>query len=345
MSEAARPMVIYMRIIEWIERIFEPRPCNSEEFIYDEMESQSGRCLPIIYRPFDVSKRMHWTDRGALFDFLCATGGWGKSILDFGPGDGWPSLILAPFVREVTGVEGSRKRSEVCRENAERLGIENARFEFVEAGGPLPFEADAFDAATAASSIEQTPDPRAALGEIRRVLKPGGRLRIAYEDLDRYRNGREFEVDVTDLDGERTLLIAYDRHIDDEWARMYGITLSLPVDRVLAMLSVTSGSLSRDSITEADLEKARPFVADARVCRLTHPSGDTLARWLKELGFREVQGTHSGIGFAGSLFDGLPEEIRPADLEGLDRLLRPLVCAVVGMAAPLCMNPMITAVK
>ena len=111
-----------MQIVEWIEEVLEPRLCNSEEFIYDEMESQSGKCLPIIYQPFDIARRMHWTDRGALFDFLCSTEGWGKRILDFGPGDGWPSLIIAPFVDQVVGVEGSRRRCLICWENAERLG-------------------------------------------------------------------------------------------------------------------------------------------------------------------------------------------------------------------------------
>jgi SAM-dependent methyltransferase len=334
-----------MQVFDWIERVLKPRTCNSEEFVYDDMESQSGRCLPIIYQPFDVSRRMHWTDRGALFDFLWATSGWDKKILDFGPGDGWPSLIIAPFVSEVVGVEGSRRRYEACRENAERLGIKNASFEYVEVGGPLPFEANTFDGAVAASSIEQTPDPRAALKEIHRVLKPGGRVRISYEDLERYRDGREYEVDIESMDDERTRLILYDRHIDDGYAGMYGLVLSVPLKKALAMFSVTEGSLSFNLITVSQMEEAQPFIVDTRVCRLTHPSGETLARWLKDLGFSEVLPTHSGIRFAGRLFDTIPREDHPQDLGGLDKLLRPLVGIVTGMAAPVTSNPMITAVK
>ena len=33
-----------------------------------------------------------------------------KILLDFGPGDGWPSLLLAPMADEVVGVDASRRR-------------------------------------------------------------------------------------------------------------------------------------------------------------------------------------------------------------------------------------------
>lgn len=334
-----------MDIFAWIDGTLEPTQCNSEEFIYNDMESQSGRVLPIIYQPFDITARAHWRDRGALFDFLAATEGRGKKILDFGPGDGWPSLIVAPFVREVIGVEGSRKRCEVCRENAKRLGIENAVFEYVPPGGALPFEGDTFDAAVAASSVEQTPDPGYVLGEIHRVLKGDGRFRIYYEDLDRYRGGRERETDIEDMGGGRSSVIIYDRHIDEEYASMYRIALSVPYDRALALLSVTSGSLSLNKVSVPQLEAARPFIVEAKVCRLVHPSGRTLARWLEEVGFRHVRGTHDAIRFAGRLFDRLPEDRRPVDLANLDGILRPLAEIVVGMEAPLSLDPMITAVK
>ena len=323
-----------MQTFDWIDRVLEPRTCNSEEFIYDDMGSQSGGCLPIIYQPFDVAKRMHWTDRGALFDFLCATEGWGKRILDFGPGDGWPSLIIAPFAGEVVGVEGSRRRRDVCRENAERLGIKNASFEYVEVGGPLPFEANTFGGAVAASSIEQTPDPRAALKEIHRVLKPGGRVRISYEDLARYGGGREYEADIERIENERTRVVFYDRHIDEEYAVMYGLVLSVSLEEALSIFSVTSGSLSFDAITVTQLEKARPVIAEARVCRLSHPSGKTLVRWLEKIGFSRVLPTHTGIRLAGRLFEKIPGGDHPRDLGGLVKLFRPLVNVVVDMRPP-----------
>lgn len=77
-----------VNVFDWIERELMPTKCNSETFFYDEMESQSGYCLPIIYQPFDAGRGSHWRDRGSLFDFLCLTGGEGKRLLDLAPAMG-----------------------------------------------------------------------------------------------------------------------------------------------------------------------------------------------------------------------------------------------------------------
>src|SRR5690554_3879614 len=182
-----------LNIFRWIEEQLAVESCTTDVLIYDEMESQSGCSLPLIYQDFDGSKQFHWAERGAIYDFLCATRGEGKKLLDFGPGDGWPSLLVAPFAAEVVGLDSSRRRVEVCCANARRMGIDNARFDYYAAGERLPFADDAFDGIMAASAVEQTPEPRAILREFYRVLCPGGRLRLSYEGLARYRGGRERE--------------------------------------------------------------------------------------------------------------------------------------------------------
>ena len=189
-----------MTVFQWIDANLKPEPCDSTRLLYDDMESQSDRCLPIIYQPFDPGNKAHWCDRGAALDFVFATRGEGRRLLDLGPGDGWPSLITAPFAAEVVGVDASLRRVEVCRDNAARLGISNVEFIHVDPGTALPFEDAAFDGVMAASSVEQTPDPRWSLREIHRVLKPGGRFRIRYEDLDRYRDGRNRDTWLVAID-------------------------------------------------------------------------------------------------------------------------------------------------
>ena len=332
-----------MTLLEWVEQALKPSNCTSEEFFYDHMASQSGRCLPIIYQPFDVDEQAHWSDRGWLYDFLHSTGG--GNVLDFGPGDGWPSLILAPFVDEVVGVEGSHRRVKVCRENAQRLGLTNVRFVYVEPGTPLPFDKESFDSVTAASSVEQTPDPCATLCELYRVLRPGGRLRVSYEALSRYRGGAEQEAGLLETGNDTSRLILYDRRIDEEHVVHYGLDLDLPRGEAVELLSGGKGDLCYADLTVTRLRQVRDHIVEALTCTLTHPSGATLVSWLEGIGFREVHPCNGGGWYAWRLYERLPEERRPRDLASLDAYLSPLVAAFVQFAAPLDMDPPIMAVK
>jgi SAM-dependent methyltransferase len=334
-----------MDLFTWIEKQRVPIPCDSEQFIYDDMASQSGQSLPVIYKPFDAADRSHRTDRGSLFDYLWSVDGRGKRLLDFGPGDGWPSLIVAPFAAEVVGVDGSPTRVSVCTENAKRLGISNARFIHVPPGSPLPFEDGSFDGVMAASSVEQTPDPMATIRELTRVLRPRGRLRINYESLSRYRNGRERDVWLCGVSEQRSRLILFDRQVEAERVRQYGLTFSKSREELARVLSGGAGPLAFTALTVRHLEALLPSLIDARVCDTTHPSGKTLARWFHDFGVRDVKPTHSGSVAAGMLFDGQSVGTRPADIEGVDRLIEPVVKIVSTLAAPLDSDPMITVVK
>jgi len=55
--------------------------------------------------------------------------------------------------------------------------------------------------------------------------------------------------------------------------------------------------------------------------------------------------TQCGIDAAADLYDSHPEKVRPGDMAGLDRLLRPLVESAVATAAAPGENPPITAVR
>jgi SAM-dependent methyltransferase len=334
-----------MDLAAWIETRLRPVECDSTAFMYDEMESQSGHSLPILYRPFDIADRAHWGDRGSMLDFLLSTEGEGRRLLDFGPGDGWPSLIIAPFAREVVGVDASPRRVAVCRENAHRLRIQDARFVHVAPGGTLPFDDASFDGAMAATSLEQTPDPRAALAEIRRVLRPGGRLRIHYEDLARYRGGREREIHLDPLPGGHSRLELYEREVDRERASMVRLVLSLSRAEVLAIAGDAGGRFEAEHLTAGVLERFQGCVIEARRCVLMHPSAATWVRWLGEVGFSTARPTHDGAAVAVQRFDRLEPHERPASLEALDTYLRPLVAEAVEDAAPLDREPPITAVR
>jgi ubiquinone/menaquinone biosynthesis C-methylase UbiE len=307
------------------------------------MDSQSDRSLPILYQPFDVTQARHWADRGRIFDFLSATGS--GRVLDLGPGDGWPALNLAPHVQEVVGVEASQRRVEVCRENAQRLGVTNTRFVYVAPGAPLPFPDGSFDGIAAATSIEQTPDPYATLRELYRVLRPGGKLRVSYEALSRYRGQPARGAWLMDTAADLCRLMLDERQIDQERVIHYALDLNLSRQEATALLGQGEDEVTYEGLSMELLEQVRPHTVEALTCTLTHPSGETLAAWLKEIGFKEVTPSYSGGWFAWRLFNQIAEERRPQDLASLDATLRPCVEAFVGFPAPLEADTPITATK
>jgi ubiquinone/menaquinone biosynthesis C-methylase UbiE len=334
-----------MDILEWIKEKLKPELCNSDKFIYDDMDSQSGRALPIIYKPFDPTKKSHWRDRGSMHDYLISTLGEGKLLMDFGPGDGWPSLIVAPYASRVIGVEGSIRRTKVCTENAVRLEISNAEYIHVPQGSPLPFEGNTFDGIMAASSVEQTQDPESTLKELFRVLKPAGRLRISYESLEVYRNGQERDVWLEPISDNKCRLIIFDRYIDKEFVVQYGLTFALSSQEISNSFLKDASRISYEDVTVPILGNMRSYITESRVCTTIHPSGKTLVLWLREIGFGDIIPSHSGSMIAGQLFESLPEVNRPGTLGEVDDYLKPILRVVVNMQAPIEMDPMITAIK
>ena len=100
----------------------------------------------------------------------------GERVLDIGCGAGATSLQLAQAVSpggEVMGADISRPLLEVARQRASAI----AGLSFVEADAQTyPFAAATFDAVFSRFGVMFFADPTAAFANIRRALKPGGRL-------------------------------------------------------------------------------------------------------------------------------------------------------------------------
>lgn len=169
-------------IFEWLSRQCRSKATNASQLRYERMASQAAYSLPEVHKPLDHRNPGHWFHRGMIWDYVLSLEG-AERILDIGPGDGWPSLLLARHFKEVVGIEPGATRLEVCRANAKKMRIRNADFEAMSAC-EMSFRPSSFDGIVAATSIEQTPDPAAALREVFRVLKVGGTFRLTYEAFE-----------------------------------------------------------------------------------------------------------------------------------------------------------------
>jgi SAM-dependent methyltransferase len=101
----------------------------------------------------------------------------GAHVLEVGSGSGGPAVYLAA-AREcrITGVDINHHGVRNARALAESRGVsDRVRFEAVDAGRPLPFPDECFDAVVSNDAMCHIADRAAALREWHRVLRPGGR--------------------------------------------------------------------------------------------------------------------------------------------------------------------------
>ncbi|MCQ8771263.1 SAM-dependent methyltransferase [Streptomyces telluris] len=98
-------------------------------------------------------------------------------VLDVGCGVGQPAMRIARRTgAQVTGISVSRGQVARATALAEAAGLrDRVEFRYADAMR-LPFEDNSFDAAIAIESIFHMPDREQVFREIRRVLRPGGRL-------------------------------------------------------------------------------------------------------------------------------------------------------------------------
>jgi ubiquinone/menaquinone biosynthesis C-methylase UbiE len=98
----------------------------------------------------------------------------GGDILEVAPGPGFLAIELAKGGRShVTAVDASKTFVGIVRRNAEQAGV---RLKVLEGNASaLPFADNSFDLLVCRAAFKNFSEPRKALEEIRRVLRPGGK--------------------------------------------------------------------------------------------------------------------------------------------------------------------------
>ncbi|HEX6970626.1 MAG TPA: methyltransferase domain-containing protein [Limnochordia bacterium] len=129
------------------------------------------------------------------------------SVLEVAAGTG-ANLPHYPPGCEVTLIDLSPGMLARARRRAERLGMK-ARFELGDAQA-LPFEAGRFDTVASSLTLCTFPDPLAALSEMRRVCRGGGRILL----LEHGRSDRAWLGRWQDAKAER-----HARHVGCYWNR------------------------------------------------------------------------------------------------------------------------------
>jgi arsenite methyltransferase len=105
------------------------------------------------------------------------------TVADVGAGTGFIAAGLAPLVKKVIALDGSSAMLEVARQNLAQFT--NVEFQTAD-GLALPLPDATLDAAFANMYLHHCPDPLAAIREMVRMLRPGGRLIIT--DMDTHTN-------------------------------------------------------------------------------------------------------------------------------------------------------------
>ena len=144
------------------------------QIVFDE---EMARQIEALYRIRDAAIR-----RGLVREKLAAQPS--ERILDVGCGPGFYCLELAAEVGEqgaIVGIDSSQPMLSLAERRCE--GLTQVGFKEGDALS-LPVEDESFDAGFSIQVLEYVPDATAALREIFRTIKPGGRTLIWDVDWD-----------------------------------------------------------------------------------------------------------------------------------------------------------------
>ena len=230
-------------------------------------DAATAQALEKAYHKRDMIRR-----RRHVREALTASSG--ERILDVGCGPGFYARELLDEIGpggSIVAVDASPDMLALARRRCE--GHSNVTFREGNAAA-LPVDDGTFDAALCVQVMEYVPDPAAALAEIHRALRPGGRVLV-------------WDVDwgtvwwhSNDPDRMRRMLAAWDEHlVHPSLPRTLGARLRTAgfADVAVAGHSFATVSYDHESFAVAMLHMVADFVPGRHGV-----TGDEAAAWLAE---------------------------------------------------------------
>jgi ubiquinone/menaquinone biosynthesis C-methylase UbiE len=169
----------------------------------------------------------------------------GSAVLEVSPGPGYMAIELARLSRgafTISGLDISRTFVRIATDNARRAGVDiDFRHGDV---ADMPFPSESFDFVVCTAAFKNFPDPIAALNEIHRVLRPGGRASIFDLRKDAPREAIEQEIRDMHLSPLSTLFT--------RWTFRYGLLRAAytrqALEAVVARSRFGHGEIIQDGI-------------------------------------------------------------------------------------------------
>lgn len=156
-----------------------------------EKAGKVRRMFAAIAGSYDLNNHVHslWRDQAwRRYAVKAAAVAPGERVLDVacGTGDLTQALAASP-AGEVIGLDFTREMLDIARRKQQaRPENQSAKIRYIEGDAQhLPFDDAVFGVVTIAFGIRNVTEPRRALAEFYRVLKPGGRLIVLEFDRPR----------------------------------------------------------------------------------------------------------------------------------------------------------------
>ena len=169
----------------------------------------------------------------------------GSAVLEVAPGPGYLAIELARLsggAYRISGLDISHSFVRIATENARRAGV-TIDFRHGDVAN-MPFAAELFDFVVCQAAFKNFPDPVAALDEIHRVLRPGGRASIFDLRKDAPREAIDREIRDMHLSALSTLIT--------KWIFRYGLLRAAytrdALEAVVARSRFGRGEIRQDGI-------------------------------------------------------------------------------------------------